>query len=56
MLVAESGIASPADLKRLTLVGARAFLVGGALMAQADVEAATRALLSTPEKCERARV
>ena len=56
VLVAESGIASPADLKRLTRVGARAFLVGGALMAQADVEAATRALLSSPGKREHARV
>ncbi len=47
VLVAESGIAGPADIARLTRAGARAFLVGASLMARSDVEAATRALLST---------
>ncbi len=45
-LVAESGIKTPADLARLTRAGAGAFLVGESLMAQADVTAATRALLT----------
>jgi indole-3-glycerol phosphate synthase len=45
MLVAESGISTHDDLKRLSDHGVRCFLVGEALMRQADVEAATRALL-----------
>jgi indole-3-glycerol phosphate synthase len=46
LLVAESGIRSAGDLTRLQAAGARAFLVGESLMAQPDVAAATRALLS----------
>ena len=45
LLVTESGIASPADVARLERSGARAMLVGESLMRQADVTAATRALL-----------
>ena len=45
-LVAESGLKTPADLARLARAGARAFLIGESLMAQADVAAATRALLA----------
>jgi indole-3-glycerol phosphate synthase len=45
MLVAESGLYATADLERMHRVGASVFLVGESLMRQADVAAATRALL-----------
>ena len=47
IVIAESGIADNADLQRLAKAGVRAFLVGESLMRQADVAAATRALLGT---------
>jgi indole-3-glycerol phosphate synthase len=46
--VAESGLATPADLVDMAAHGARAFLIGESLMRAADVAAATRALLSRP--------
>ncbi len=45
LLVAESGLYATSDLERMAKVGARAFLVGESLMRQADVTAATLALL-----------
>jgi indole-3-glycerol phosphate synthase len=46
LLVAESGIKTPADIARLRRAGAAAFLVGESLMSQPDVTAATRTLLA----------
>lgn len=45
LVVAESGLGGPNDLARCAAAGARCFLVGESLMRQADVAAATRALL-----------
>lgn len=47
-LVCESGLFTPADLADMARHGARCFLIGESLMRQADVAAATRALLADP--------
>jgi indole-3-glycerol phosphate synthase len=48
MVVCESGLFTPADLAGMAAVGARTFLIGESLMRQADVAAATRAILADP--------
>jgi len=47
LIVAESGIYNHGDLQDLATHGARTFLVGESLMRQADVTAATKALMGT---------
>lgn len=46
LAVAESGVESPADLARLSACGISCFLVGESLMRAADVETATRTLIT----------
>ena len=46
VLVAESGLGSPADLARMAKVGASAFLIGESFMRKPDVEAAVREILA----------
>ena len=48
LIVAESGLASAAELERLSRVGVNAFLIGESLMRQADVRQATQAILTRP--------
>lgn len=48
LIVAESGLYTPADLADLARYGARCFLIGESLMRQDDVAAATRSLLANP--------
>jgi indole-3-glycerol phosphate synthase len=47
-LVCESGLFTSADLAAMARIGVRDFLIGESLMRQADVAAATRALLADP--------
>jgi indole-3-glycerol phosphate synthase len=46
IVIGESGIFTPADIARLKRVGVGTYLVGESLMRQADLTAATRALLA----------
>ncbi|NBR52824.1 MAG: indole-3-glycerol phosphate synthase TrpC [Rhodobacteraceae bacterium] len=48
LIVAESGLNTPADLADLARYGARAFLIGESLMRQENVEEATRRILANP--------
>jgi indole-3-glycerol phosphate synthase len=48
VIVAESGLNTSADLARLSAIGVSTFLIGESLMRQADVAAATRAILTRP--------
>jgi indole-3-glycerol phosphate synthase len=48
IVVAESGLNTPDDLARLSRIGISTFLIGESLMRQADVTAATRAILTKP--------
>jgi indole-3-glycerol phosphate synthase len=48
VLVAESGLGSPADLARMAKVGASAFLIGESFMRKPDVEQAVRDILVKP--------
>jgi len=52
LIVAESGLFTPTDLADLARYGARCFLIGESLMRQADVAAATRAILANPLTAE----
>jgi len=45
LVVAESGLSTPEDLRRLADIGVTTFLIGESLMRQADVAAATKALI-----------
>lgn len=48
IIVAESGLNTPADLADMAMYGARIFLIGESLMRQDDVATATRTLLANP--------
>ena len=48
LIVSESGLFTPADLADVAQYGVRAFLIGEALMREADVTAATRRILAHP--------
>ncbi|MBL6851766.1 MAG: indole-3-glycerol-phosphate synthase TrpC, partial [Alphaproteobacteria bacterium] len=45
LVVAESGLGTPADLKRLADAGVSTYLIGESLMRESDVAAATARLI-----------
>ena len=53
IIVAESGLSTPADLARMERAGASIFLIGESLMREPDVAAATRRLLARPHSSKR---
>ncbi len=50
MVVSESGLNGPEDLARMAEANVHCYLIGSALMAETDIEAATRHMLSLPSK------
>lgn len=48
MIISESGLSRPEDLRDLAQYGIRSFLIGESLMRQDDVTQATRSLLANP--------
>jgi indole-3-glycerol phosphate synthase len=50
LLIAESGLHTPADLARMSRAGASTFLIGESLMRQDDLRAAVAALLAAPAR------
>ena len=48
IIVSESGLSGPAELRELALYGVRSFLIGESLMRHDDVATATRELLANP--------
>ncbi|MDO8605192.1 MAG: indole-3-glycerol phosphate synthase TrpC [Phaeospirillum sp.] len=46
VVISESGLEGPGDLKRMALVGVKRFLIGETLMRRADVEQAVKVLLA----------
>ncbi len=48
MVISESGLSTREDLAEMAQYGVRNFLIGESLMRQADVETATKELLSDP--------
>jgi indole-3-glycerol phosphate synthase len=50
VVVAESGIKTPADVERLTFLGVHAMLVGESLLKQKDLETAARTILAAAGK------
>jgi indole-3-glycerol phosphate synthase len=49
MIIGESGLFTPSDLQQLSAAGVNTFLIGESLMRHADVESATRSILSKPQ-------